>query len=153
MKQAVTTRNPTPLAFGIALPLALLTATACAWVLVNYRHSMKIAWCSWFGVFVSSYGLFLTTVNTKRFLFNETTRRIEVADRWLVVFEGRRTEYSFDEVLEIGMRTNEISDVVIVLKSGKKLNPKTGKPSTVRKLCEQIAEVMGKSQVFPGRWA
>jgi hypothetical protein len=149
----LTTRNPSALALWIALPLALLAATACAWMLLTNHHSMKVAFWSWFVVFICSYGLLLATVNTKRYLFNEDTRRIEVTERWLVIVQGRRTEYSFDDVCEIRMRTNEMSDVVIVLKSGKTLNAKTGKPSVVKNLCEQIAEVMGKSQVFPGRWA
>jgi len=146
------TSNATPIGYIATFVLsAVLAASAFWWVALLVRR-VDVALLVGLCCFAILYCLLLQAINIRRYTFDVASREILVENIWLRLFDAKRSVYSFSDVEEIRIRTFEMSYLVVTLRSGEKLYPRSGGTKNVRDFCEKLAEAMGKHRVFPGQW-
>jgi hypothetical protein len=137
----IITSNPTTLGFISGLIMGTMVAVASfRWAFLG-RFSMSIAGTLSLLVFVVCFIITAATLNVNFYTFDGKTDQLMVQGRWLMFIRTSAQTYPFREIKEIRLDTHEMSDVNIVLLSGRTLHVKTGPYQTVRKAYENIIAV------------
>jgi hypothetical protein len=150
--KSFTLQNATALGQIISLIGSLVLCAAILPVLLKFNVKMASGIFAALGSFLLLFMVLIRTANTCTYRFDTTSQRIVLGRAWFKMFRYGGEEIPFADIDSVFLRNSEASDVIIVLRSRRKLNPKTGSIRQVRNACEMIAAAAGKSEVSPGVW-
>ncbi len=134
-------------ASGTGYLLALLASTilgvAC-FALLHWVHlGVGISLITSLILFSIFLPIGISTICVREFRFNVSNRTMEIRTRWFCSARGQTVLYSFDDIANVDLRQSESVHVVVVMRSGKTLDVKSGSLSN-REYFEKLKALLGK---------